>query len=191
MIFSGRINRVEKPGTDDSFLTTDGEPLPCCQSGVVILNKEPVTAAPIILAEHRTGARLSGFIGPVPSAALDKLLFCCCEVSVPQVFGKVNDISLCSSDGLHKSGADAAACVVLEESLPHRGEGGRGPAQGRMRAKFSLPPIDEWLREPGPHQSPSVTASPCAGEAFLTFSRAARRTAACKSGSRAPHPADL
>ena len=71
--------------------------------------------------------------------------------------------------------------------------GGRWPrpARGRMRAKFSLPPIDEWLREPGPHQSPSVTASPCAGEAFLTFSRAAHRTAACKSGSRAPRPADL
>ena len=58
MIFSGRINRVEKPGTDDSFLTTDGEPLSCCQSGVVILNKEPVTAAPIILAEHRTGGEI-------------------------------------------------------------------------------------------------------------------------------------
>ena len=73
--------------------------------------------------------RLSGFIGPVPSAALDKLLFCCCEVSVPQVFGKVNDISLCSSDGLHKSGADAAACVVLEESLPHRGKVAEAPPE--------------------------------------------------------------
>ena len=73
--------------------------------------------------------RLSGFIGPVPSAALDKLLFCCREVSVPQVFGKVNDISLCSSDGLHKSGADAAACVVLEESLPHRGKVAEAPPE--------------------------------------------------------------
>ena len=58
MIFSGRINRVEKPGTDNRFLTTDGEPLPCRQLGVVILNKEPMAAAPLILVEHRTGGEI-------------------------------------------------------------------------------------------------------------------------------------
>ena len=52
---------MEKPSTDNRFLTTDREPFPCRQLSVVILNKEPVTAAPIILAEHRTGGEILRF----------------------------------------------------------------------------------------------------------------------------------
>ena len=137
----------------------------------------------------RAGCRASSGLFPQP------LLISCYSVVVKLVYHRFlakSTIFRCAVQTVcTKVGQMRQRVWFWRRVFPIGGEGGRGPARGRMRAKLSLPPIDEWLRQPGPHQSPSVTASPCAGEAFLTFSRAARRTAACKSGSRAPRPADL
>ena len=146
---------------------------------------------PAGLGTLRIQRRLSGFIGPVPSAALDKLLFCCCELVYHRFLAKSTIFRCAVQTVCTKVGQMRQRVWFWRRAFPI---GGRWP-RPRPRPDEGKALLAAHRRVVASTRPSSVTFGDSfplrGGKPFSLFSRAARRTAACKSGSRAPRPADL